>query len=131
MAKARLANVRCFTAHYIESRRLHIQRAGDCASVEQETAAARGCHPCLRYDLSATSGLDRPAAPGSWRSRSKFTAQTARHLLLCRKRFLAKALPEPDLKYRSMLRAVASSATATYERRTAGKYLLVETTRPC
>ena len=50
--------------------------------------------------------------------------------LFCRKRLLAKALPELDLKYRPRLRAVASSATATYERRTAGKYLRVETTRP-
>jgi hypothetical protein len=46
--------------------------------------------------------------------------------VILEKRFLAKALPEPDLKYRSRLRAVASSATATYERRIAGRYLHVE-----
>jgi hypothetical protein len=48
------------------------------------------CHPCLRY-------LGRAAC----------------HLIFCRKRFVAKALPDPDLKYRSSLRAVTSSATAT------------------
>src|SRR6476659_10088084 len=50
--------------------------------------------------------------------------------VLSKKRLLAKVLPEPDLKYRSSLRAVTSSATATYERRTAGKYWFVETTSP-
>jgi hypothetical protein len=28
-----------------------MEGAADGASIEQETAAARGCHPCLRYDL--------------------------------------------------------------------------------
>ena len=48
-----------------------------------------------------------------------------------KKRFLANAFPEPDLKYRSRLRAVTSSPTAKYERTIAGKNLLVETTCPC
>jgi hypothetical protein len=47
-----------------------------------------------------------------------------------KKRFFAKAFPEPDLKYRSRLRAVTSSVTATYDRRTTGRYLLVETSVP-
>src|SRR5216684_4566197 len=104
---------------------------------EQQTAR-RSRRKLLRHEVvtdvlgtvrsvSYASGLDRPAAHCSWTSRSKFAGQTARHLLFCRKRFLAKALPEPDLKYRSSLRAVTSSATATYERRTAGKYLLLPT----
>jgi hypothetical protein len=50
---------------------------------------------------------------------------------MLKKRFLAKALPEPDLKYHSRRRAVGSSATATYERRIAGRYLQVEATEPC
>src|ERR1700676_4240640 len=52
------------------------------------------------------------------------------HLVFCRKRFLAKALPEPDLKYRSSPRALASSITAMYERRMTGRYLHVEATEP-
>ena len=46
------------------------------------------------------------------------------------KRLLEKALPETDLKYRSSLRAVTSSATATWQRRTAGKDLLVGNDMP-
>ena len=61
----------------------------------------------------------------------KIESATARHLVFCRKRFFAKALPEPDLKYRSGLRALAPSSTATYERRIAGRYLHVEVTQPC
>jgi hypothetical protein len=40
----------------------HIEGAADGASIEQETAAARGCHPCLRYDLF-------PMSPGWTRRR--------------------------------------------------------------
>ena len=47
-----------------------------------------------------------------------------------KKRFLAKAFPEPDLKYRSRLRAVASSATATYDFSFAGSAVRVEVTSP-
>ena len=39
---------------------------------------------------------------------------------------MAKALPDPDLKYRSSLRALSSSVTATYERRITGRYLHVD-----
>jgi len=44
--------------------------------------------------------------------------------------FFAKALPEPDLKYRSSLRAVISSVTATYDLKTTGRYPLVDATCP-
>jgi hypothetical protein len=37
------------------------------------------------------------------------------------RRFMAKALPEPDLKYRSTQCARVSFVTATYERKTTGK----------
>jgi len=49
--------------------------------------------------VTDVSGLDYRSL--SVRSPSKLAGQTARHLLFCRKRFLAKALPGPDLKYRS------------------------------
>jgi hypothetical protein len=106
---------------------LRIAMSGDPRS-------AQGCHPCLRYDLLPTSPV--------W-TKTKIVRTAGLHRTVCRhgfadsvvgnpkKRFFAKAFPEPDLKYRSTLRAVTSSATATYERRTNGRNLLVETTCPC
>jgi hypothetical protein len=68
---------------------------------------------------------DRPAADCSWTAQQ--ICRTNRpSLLFCGKRLLAKALPEPDLKYRFSLRALASSATATCERRIAGRYFACE-----
>jgi hypothetical protein len=45
-------------------------------------------------------------------------------------RFIANALPEPDLKYFSSLRACGPFVIATYDRKVAGMYLLVEMTSP-
>ena len=56
----------CLTTHYIERAETarHIEGAADGASIEQETAAAQGCHPCLRYDLLPMSpGWTRVAEP--------------------------------------------------------------------
>ena len=70
-------------------------------------------------------GLDRVR-----RSCSLTAAQIGgtRYSVFFRKRFFAKVLPEPDLKYRSNARALVSSSTATYKRRVRASWLRVEVT---
>src|SRR6266850_6667345 len=78
----------------------------------------------LRFDYLAfeASPAFRPGPPCNSKEYGPSTESSARRTsgaLLdryseaARKRFFAKAFPDPDLKYRSRLRAVASSPTAT------------------
>jgi hypothetical protein len=84
-------------------------------------------HRCLIRDLGLVKGgkglrHHDVVLELSWRGLLKFAASRIRggqsqpegaHQAEARNLFLAKALPDPDLKYRSSERAVTSSATAT------------------
>jgi hypothetical protein len=95
------------------------------------TAQMDGVPIGVLVSRSLIESAERRAARAVTDIPGTLAGQSARYSVFFRKRFWAKALPEPDLKYRSRLRALASSATATYERRMTGRYLQVEATEPC
>ena len=61
---------------------------------------------------------------------AKFIGQRSSFALL-QEALLGKGLARTRFEISLQAASRRSSATATYERRTAGKYLLVETTWPC
>src|SRR5258705_9664436 len=124
MVKARLARGSgVLLLIILREQRPRVDRGACCHEVVTHVLGTT-CYLCLRAGQAERLIVcgDRAA---------KFAGHRSSLALLQEALLGKKALPEPDLKYRSSLRAVASSAIATSERRIAGKYLLVETTWPC